>query len=334
MTAATVFCLPLLHAQGSQPSGNAATANVTPPRVTARIVPDSISIGDHFTLELTITKDIVQQIGFPQFENNKLSEQIEILAESPLDTIKQDGRQVELRKKYVMTTFDEGVHAIGRFPVLWVDKNIVDTLHSVDSLSLLVTTFPVDTTTQTIYDIKPPVKAPFHPDEIIIYFLAYFFVVRPIAIAIAAFLLFRRKRRMAIAGKLGPKEPAHVVAIRSLEILHNQKLWQNNKHKFYYTRLTDILRQYIEGRYDIGAMEMTSDEIMQALSQAGIEKKYYSDLNDVLRDADLVKFAKYVPEAEANEKAYYDAYFFIENTKPSEVETVPAGENDELKPYE
>lgn len=328
-TAACLICLPVLF--GETPAG---THGAKAPRVTARLVPDSISIGDHFTLEVTIAKDIMQQIAFPEFEGGKIGESIEVLAEGAVDTLRHDGRTVELQKKYRLTTFDEGIYDVGRFPLLWIDKNITDTIYSIDSMSLMVTTFPVDTTTQTIYDIKPPVKTPFKIEEVIVYILVYLFIIRPLVIAIAAFILLRRKKRRTLFERLGPVEPAHVTAIRSLEILYNQKLWQNNKHKFYYTRLTDIVREYVEGRYGIGAMEMTSDEIMQALSQAGIEHKYYNDLGRVLREADLVKFAKYVPDGDANEKAYYDAYYFVENTKPTEVEQTPAGENDELKPYE
>ena len=326
-----MMCVPMLSGQGQTAD---KTNGAKAPKVTARVIPDSIAIGDHFTMEISITKDIMQQIAFPDFEEGKLNDQIEVLAEGPLDTIRQEGRTVELRKKYLLTTFDEGIYAIGRFPLLWIDKNITDTVYSIDSMSLLVSTFQIDTATQTIYDIKPPVKTPFKIEEVIIYILAYLFVIRPLIIAAAAFILLRRKKRTALYEKLGPVEPPHVTAIRNLEILHNQKLWQNNKHKFYYTRLTDILRGYIEGRYGIGAMEMTSDEIMQALSKEEIESKYYTNLGNVLHDADLVKFAKYVPDADANEKAYDDAYYFVENTKPTEVEEAPAGEQDELKPYE
>lgn len=357
MLAAMTMCLPLLHGQGNAVSQTgqtqARTGENSPaqnqdrktveaqrstgtvvPTVRASVTPDSISIGDHFTLEITVDKDIMQVVDFPAFKDRMVSEQFELLEDSPVDTLKQDGRRIELRKRYKLITFDEGYYGIGKIPVMWVDKNIVDTLYSVDSLRLTVTTFAVDTTKQTIYDIKPVAKAPFDPMEIIIYVLAYFLIVRPIIIGLSTILILRKRKSDIIKGKLRPSEPAHVTAIRNLEMLHNQKLWQNNKHKFYYTRLTDILREYIESRYDIGAMEMTSDAIMDALSDEGISQKHYAELSSVLHDADLVKFAKYVPEAEANEKAYYDAYYFIENTKPTEVEASPAGEDNELKPYE
>lgn len=331
--AGMTMCLPLLYGQGAPVAEDAhGSTNAVTPTIRASVTPDSISIGDHFTLEIVVDKDIMQVVDFPIFEEGKLSDQIEILSEEPEDTVKQDGRRIEIRKRYKLTTFDEGYYGIGRVPVMWVDKNIADTLYSIDSLFLTVTTFQIDTATQTIYDIKPVAKAPFNPMEVVLYLLAYILIARKIIIAIAIIVIWRRKKQ-AIE-KLKPSEPAHVTAIRNLEMLHNQKLWQNNKHKFYYTRLTDILREYLEGRYDIGAMEMTSDEIMEALSEAGIQQKDYADLNSVLRDADLVKFAKYIPDAEANERAYYEAYYFIENTKPTEVEEIQTTGDNEVDIYE
>ncbi len=328
------ICLPFLHGQGSPNTEQGEASNAVPPVIRASVTPDSISIGDHFTLEITVDKDIMQVVDFPAFEGNMVSDQIELLAEAPVDTIGQNGRRIEIRKRYKLTTFDEGYYNIGKIPVMWIDKNITDTLYSIDSLKLTVTTFAIDTAKQTIYDIKPIAKAPFHPMEILLYVLLYFVIIRPLIICISVALILRKRKKEVKSGKLKPSEPPHVTAIRNLEMLHNQKLWQNNKHKFYYTRLTDILREYMAGRYDINAMEMTSDEIIETLSELGIAQKYYADLDNILREADLVKFAKDIPDAETNEKVYFDAYYFIENTKPTEVEKIPAAEDNGLKPYE
>jgi len=127
--------------------------------------------------------------------------------------------------------------------------------------------------------------------------------------------------------KPAPPVPAHIVAIEALEKLRNEKLWQNNKHKQYYSGLSDILRTYLAGRFEVGAMEMTTDEIADALREVDIEHKSKMDLLSVLRDADLVKFAKATPEASENELAYDKAFYFVENTKP--VEVVEEEEEDE-----
>ena len=83
--------------------------------------------------------------------------------------------------------------------------------------------------------------------------------------------------------------------------------------------MSDILRTYLAGRFEVGAMEMTTDEIADALREVDIEHKSKMDLLSVLHDADLVKFAKATPEASENELAYDKAFYFVENTKPVEV---------------
>ena len=128
--------------------------------------------------------------------------------------------------------------------------------------------------------------------------------------------LHKRGKHLSDLFKPAPPVPAHIVAIEALEKLRNEKLWQNNKHKQYYSGLSDILRTYLAGRFEVGAMEMTTDEIADALREVDIEHKSKMDLLSVLRDADLVKFAKATPEANDNELAYDKAFYFVENTKP------------------
>ena len=118
------------------------------------------------------------------------------------------------------------------------------------------------------------------------------------------------------------------MAIEALTALYNQKLWQNNKHKLYYSSLSDILRTYLAGAFEVGAMEMTTDEIVEALKKITLPEKARMDLVAVLRDADLVKFAKAMPEANDNELAYSRAYYFVEETKPVE----KSEEEEEDKP--
>ncbi|MBQ2364953.1 MAG: hypothetical protein II288_05245, partial [Alistipes sp.] len=91
--------------------------------------------------------------------------------------------------------------------------------------------------------------------------------------------------------------------------------WQNGKIKLYYTELTDILRVYIFGRWGVSAMELTTDEIIAALKDIEMPRESRMDLVEILRSADMVKFAKAIPEAKENEDNFTRAYYFVENTK-------------------
>ena len=92
-------------------------------------------------------------------------------------------------------------------------------------------------------------------------------------------------------------DPAHVIAFRELEKLRNEKLWQKGETKKYYTRLTEIIRQYLENRFKVYSLELTTSETLEALVKSGFRKdESYNTLKSVLTAADLVKFAKYKPE--------------------------------------
>ncbi len=287
-----------------------ALASAQPPRISARLAPDSVAIGDRFELEVRVDKDLMQDVEFPKFDEGVFNEQIEVVEERGVDTLERDGRRVALGKKYVLTTFEEGVHIIGRFPVLYMDKNIVDTLWSADSLAIEVGTFDIDTATMEIRDLKPVLKEPLLFGEFGGYALMGLLAAAILAGAVWWLNHRKRKTEMPVPG-----EEPHVTAIKALEALHNRKLWQNNKHKLYYTNLTDILRRYMEGRWGVAAMEMTSDEILAAAKGQSVEEASLESLRGILRSADLVKFAKHTPPPEENESAWTQAYYFVENTK-------------------
>ena len=313
-----LFAIALLFA------GLAAQAQETP-TVTARVEPDSIMIGDRFDYVIDVEKDLVQVVEFPVFDPR--DGKIELVENCPVDTLERDGRRLKLRKRYRLAAFDEGKYNLGAAQVLYADKNILDTLRSTDSVYLEVATFQIDSTSQSIYDLKAQKNLPFRFREVSGYVKwGVFFLLMLLAAGYAL------KRYLASRGKgfgdlfkPAPPLPPHVAAIQALEALHNQKLWQNNRHKQYYSGLTDILRTYIAARWGFGAMEMTSDEIIETMRPEELPDKARMDLTAILRDADLVKFAKATPEAEQNEADYLKAYYFVEETKPVE-EEAPAEE--------
>lgn len=304
----------------------AAAAHAAAPEVRAYVEPDSILIGDRFTFTIEVDKDLVQSVAFPEFAPDPQSG-IELVESLPPDTLERDGRHLRVRKRYTMAAFEEGRIGMGTAEVLYADKNIVDTLRSRDSIFLNVATFQIDSTSHPIFDIKPQKNLPFRYAEI-----EGYISWAALAILLVGVIVFALSRWLAGRGKSigdlfkpAPPQPPHVVAIKALENLHNQKLWQNNRHKAYYSGLSDILRTYLSERYGIGAMEMTTDEIAGAVRDIEMPKKAETDLISVLRDADLAKFAKMQHDPEQNEADYNKAYYFVEDTKQAE----PSAEGDE-----
>ena len=304
-----------------------ASAQTRVPTVEARLEPDSVMVGDRFDCVIEVEKDMVQVVAFPTFADSE-DGGIEIVADHPADTLEHEGRRLRLRKRYTLQVFEEGTVNMGRAGVLYVDKNVTDTLYSRDSLLLTVGTFVIDSTSMPIMAPKPQKTLPFRFDEISGYLMWALVIVALLAAAAYAAMriLSHYGRSVGDLFRAAPPQPPHVVAIKALEALHHQKLWQNGKFKQYYSGITDILRTYIAGRYGIGAMEMTSDEIIAAMRGVELPQKSAMDLADILRDADLVKFAKAEPDAEQNENDYLKAYYFVEETKERQVEP---GEADE-----
>lgn len=318
----TSIFAPQLLAQdtgGSVPSGEVQrTKPSNPPKVTATFEPDSIAIGDHFFLNIEVTHDAMQVVAFPEFKNQMMGEVIEILEELPIDTVERDRRTLTILKRYRLTTFEEGWYNAGVYPMLYLDKNIMDTIWSVDSMLLKVGTFDIDTATMDIHDIRRPIDAPMKFGE-----MSGYLIWGIVALAIVGALvwyLFTRRKGLTILGTPKPTVPPHVEAIQALESLHHQKLWQNNRYKIYYTGITDILRRYIERRYGIAAPDMITPDIIEALRGEEIPEHNFEKFVHILQVSDLVKFAKFTPEPDENEEIYTDAYFFVEATKPREVD--------------
>ncbi len=309
-------------------AGGMAVAQSTP-TITSHISADTVMIGDRVTLTIEVDADVMQHIVFPIFDFTQNAPEgaeqqepsIEVINDFAPDTVSKEGRRVRLRKRYEMAVYDEGIYKLGRAQALYLDKNIVDTLFAEREEELVVKTFQIDSTMTTVRDLKPQMTLKLRFAE----FGGYLGIALAVALLLAGVIyllvryLHKRGKHLSDLFKPAPPVPAHIVAIEALEKLRNEKLWQNNKHKEYYSGLSDILRTYLAGRFEVGAMEMTTDEIADSLRGIDIEEKQKMNLLAVLRDADLVKFAKATPEAEENELAFDKAFYFVENTKPVEV---------------
>ena len=299
-------------------------ANSVKPTVASHLSADSIMIGDRVVLTIDVEKDMMQQVQFPylNLKGDKQAESsIEVIKEFDVDTVSKEGRREHLRKRYELVIYDEGVYNFDKAHVLYADKNILDTLYADSDNRVVVGTFDIDTTqVRTVLGVKPQKNLEFRFEEISGYVAIGVALLLLLALVIWLLVRYLRKRgkRLSDLFKPAPPVPAHIVALGALEKLRGEKLWQNDKHKLYYSRLSDILRCYLAGRFGVEAMEMTTDEIVIALRHLNVDQKAKMDILSLLRDADLVKFAKALPEAEENEQAYNKALNFVESTKPVE----------------
>ena len=181
-----------------------------------------------------------------------------------------------------------------------------------DSPFLDVTNIQIDTANFVMHPIKGQMRYPLTLKEVIPW------IILGLVVIAAAYLLFRyiryRRENRDFFGKPVVKDPPHIIALRALDKLSREKLWQNGKEKLFYTGITDTLREYIEARYNVSAMEKTSGEIMESLKDKSIEEKQYRELDELFKTADLVKFAKYIPQVHENEEAIPVAVRFVNST--------------------
>lgn len=264
----------------------------------------------------------------------------EYIDESALDTIKVDGRRLHLRKRYTLAAMETG--ALPMIPaLLYFDKNrdVPDTLFGRDTLYLNVLTYTeldtalflkADPTSQQGFGVDndktqallkdegifTQKNLPFKFAEVRDY--AIYGVIGLVVIALVVWLAYMyglKSHSSIVVAKPQPKLPPHIVAIKALEELKHRKLWQNNKHKLYYSTITSILKVYIEDRWQVSVLDKTSNEVVAELRDVEMPRDCRSDLIAILQTADFVKFAKVIPEAEENEACYTRAYYFVENTK-------------------
>lgn len=290
-------------------------------KVTTSIDSTKKKIGAEFKLTLKTDVDTLSKVKFP---NAKFFGPLEVIQSYKIDTVK-NGARYELIKKYGLTQFDSGKYTIPRIPVLINGKPSFS-----DSIKVEVNDVKVDTLKQKMYDIKDIAKVESPLGSWWIYLLIL------LAIGVIGYFVYKfiKKRQSQ------PKVEAIVYtspiekATSLLQQLEKKELWQKGEIKNYYSELTDIARNYIEEEIHIPAMESTTSELIEGLRKAAKQKKLklsnetVENLEKVLKQADLVKFAKVKPldfEIEEDKKRISSSIVTIHKSIPEIVE-----DNDEL----
>jgi len=301
------------------------SANIFAQDITVKSTLDTnvILIGDQINYNLILTKPLNSKITFPNLQDTLITNII-IVSKEKTDTLKKDTKTITLKQSYKITSFDSGYYAIP--PAYFTVKHdtLIDTIAITNPLLFQVLTLKVDTVKQKIADIKEVYDAPMTFKEFLMEYYQYIIAVILLIIIIIAIVIYIKKQKQKTDEKprfVKPKEPAHVIAFRELEKLQDEKLWQKNKVKLYYIKLTEIIRKYIEYRYEVLAMEQTSAEIIDALKPIIKDNTVIKYLQDLFAVADLVKFAKYNPLPNEHDLSYKNAYNFVDITKLTENNT-------------
>lgn len=278
---------------------------------------DSILIGDQMRYGFRIY-DIPDSsaIALPDWSEG-FTEGVEVITPWLLDTTAVHGKagSRDIEGFVVLTSFDEGLYELPPVALVLLSPGAGPDTLVFDTQWLSVWDMPVDTATFTPHDIKPHINYPVTFSELAPW------IGGGLALAVAIYFLIRwiiALRRRKIEGE--KKEPAHIVALRKLDKYRGDKLWEPEKQKLFFSGVTDTLREYIASRYGFGAMEMTTAEIFDALSDKDLTPELYSELKSLFEESDFVKFAKHIASRDAAAGAVPLAVRFVTTTYQEDLE--------------
>ena len=274
----------------------------------------AILIGEQTVLHLTVTTDNGKNVIVP-IPNDTLMTGVEVLNIAKADTTVIDNNRLLIKQDILVTSFDSSLYLLPPFKV--IDQT--DTIYS-NQVALKVSTIPVNIDKPDEFnDIKETWDPPFVLADY--YLLIYGVLFACFLICLIGYILKRLRNRQSIIPfkNQEPKLPPFEMAMKELDEIKQQKLWQQGRNKEYYTLLTDTLRKYMVNRFGINAMEMTSGEILELIRLESEANSSYNSLKQILELADFVKFAKLHPLPDENELSLMNAYLFVNQTKVVEV---------------
>jgi len=284
-------------------------------KATAKLDTNVISIGDQIKLHLKVQhpSDLLFNWAAPPDSLGK----IEILESSKIDTLgKKDSSVITQTQTITITSFDSGFYAIPPFIFHYKKgKDTTDYIAETEPILLTVNTIQVDTT-KAFKDIKGPLDTPYNFAEFWAQYKWYVLsclVLLLIILGVWYYLTHRKKVVPVVVEKVITR-PAHEIAIEELKKVEAEKLWQQGFLKQYYSSVSDIIRAYIEHRFQIIAMELTTDEIVSQFNSRPINPQAKEKLIHLLRLSDLVKFAKVQPLPNEHDLCLADAYDFVNLT--------------------
>lgn len=294
------------------------TMQLSAQSVRAELDSTTIFVGGQVGLTIQASYPETENMEYVQLQDT-VTKSIEIVEATPIDTTRENG-MVVLHQRYIVTSFDTALHYIPPFEVLRYEGGSAKT--SDMSLNVInpFQTMEVDQQTGVakITDIKDPQDTPFIFSELLEYIWWFIGGLLLVILIVVAVIWYRKHRAKHTGGEVKvqkPKEPCHVIALRELEQIKEEKLWQRNLFKEYYSNMTDVLRRYIENRYGLNAMESTSDEILDMMKrELKDDSNNLKRLETILSLADLVKFAKMEPLPDENDMSIKYAIEIVKET--------------------
>lgn len=284
--------------------------------VSVKLDSAKVLMGKTVKLRINIVKD-AGSAGIILGTDSAMLGNIDIVKRDKMQAKSIDNNREEITQVITLQPFEPGEYDLP--PIKYLVEG--DTMMS-NKEHLVVDSVKVDIYGD-IKGYKPILGVPFKLIDYIPNFIANYWWAWLIGLALIAFSSFAYfkwfKKGINPFKPEKKRLPPYEEAILALNNLKSRQLWQNGQHKEYYSCLTDILRVYIERRFGINAVEMTTSEIMEQIKHNEEALQVKDQLSEVLEIADYVKFAKMQTLADDNEIAFQRTLNFVEQTKPAPV---------------
>lgn len=269
-------------------------------------------VGDYITYTLEVRADKNVTVTTPNFRDSL--KKVEIIKE--LETISGETENTKSRTYgFVISYYDSGSVTISPIPVKYkLNGSSEEKIALSNPITFNVHTVEVQPQAE-INDVKEPLTIPLDWKYILIISLIVLIIL------VASIYLYRRYKKNKAAQPIKKKIiriPAHVRALKALDNLENEKLWQKGAVKEYHSEITGIIRNYFEERFSLPALELTTSEQMEQLHKVSAAENILTTTNEFLNNADLVKFAKFQPLPSVNETMMNQAKEIVSRTMTNE----------------
>ena len=303
--------------------------------VKAKLDSVQLLMGNMTMLNLEVVADKGIKGEFPLFKQRNelgiiqiMNDSVELRGISQADTLDLGSGRMQINFKVPLQSFDSGVYHLP--PIQYVVGK--DTFNS-DRVVLKVVLVIVgdNEDIEGYMSVVEPLNPSIFdnlPDAIVDYWWAILIILLIVATIIYVIIKLKKDKPL-IPKKMMKTLSPYEKAIQSMQILKEQKLWEQGLERDYFTRLTEILRQYLDDRFSVNALEMTSEEIIRTISTNDEIRNKTEYIKQILSVADFVKFAKMRPLPSDNIQSYDNALRFIEETKPEE--KVDKNNDDEIR---
>ncbi len=268
------------------------------------------NIGDYIDYSIVVFAPGKYKVELPSVKDSLKS--LLLLRKGKTDIVKSKNGFTTTTFNFVLAGYDSLKETIPSMTVALIDTlNKSKITLKTNQVNVVVNTLNVNPK-KDIKDIKPVLKIPYDWEKLLLIILAGLVLL---ALLYFVYKKYFKKEKVEVKKIRKIILPAHKIAYGKLKEIESDKLWQSGKIKEFHSRVTEVVREYFENRFGFNSLEMTTDETLRELKDAGVSNDVLDMTRKFLQNADMVKFAKFKPMPSLNEEMLHEAYKIVDLTK-------------------